>query len=271
MQLLFQELGPHVLFFCADFGFGRMGDAGNLSAGDRTKLHSWPHFLGLGSRCGGKRRGLGGWGGADGAENTQGDDKAGMDGSSQQPWEGKTGRRVLAKQLILRLCFLAQHPQAWTSHPLTPGEKEAEELWMQHVSKTPASPKPRPPIWKIRGLGSPQPHLPPPSQVRRPGLVSPGCGSHPTRTTTKGGGPGAAAGWWTPGLDALAFLSAPRAAAESGKESDARSVTIFRRCSRKSLLQPKNLATQSPGRPQGQKRPFGSYSAPFFPLTEHRE
>lgn len=176
MQLLFQELGPHVLFFFADFGFGRMGDAGNLSAGDRTKLHSWPHFLGLGSRCGGKRRGLGGWGGADGAENTQGDDKAGMDGSSQQPWEGKTGRRVLAKQLILRLCFLAQHPQAWTSHPLTPGEKEAEELWMQHVSKTPASPKPRPPIWKIRGLGSPQPHLPPPSQVRRPGLVSPGCG-----------------------------------------------------------------------------------------------
>ena len=142
---------------------------------------------------------------------------------------------------------------------------------MEHVSKTPASPKPRPPIWKTRGLGSPQPHLPPPSQVRRPGLVSPGCGSRPTLTTTEGGGPGAAAGWRTPGLEALAILSAPRAAAESGKESDARSVTIFRRCSRKSLLQPKNLATQSPGRPQGQKQPFGSYTTPFFPLTEHRE
>ena len=37
-----------------------MGDAGNLSAGDWTKLHSWPHFLGLGSICEGKRRGLGG-------------------------------------------------------------------------------------------------------------------------------------------------------------------------------------------------------------------
>ena len=36
---------------------------------------------------------------------------------------------LYSKQLILRPCFLAQHPQAWTSHPrLTPGEKEAEEL-----------------------------------------------------------------------------------------------------------------------------------------------
>ena len=84
----------------------------------------------------GRGEGWGGGGGADRAENTQGDDKAGMDGSSQQPWEGKTGRRVLAKQLILRLCFLAQHPQAWTSHPLTPGEKEAEEL---HISHSPLS------------------------------------------------------------------------------------------------------------------------------------
>lgn len=87
--------------------------------------------LGWAPVCGGRGEGSGGGGrgGADGAENTQGDDRAGMDGSSQQPWEGKTGRRVLAKQLILRPCFLAQRPQAWTFHPrLTPGEKEAEEL-----------------------------------------------------------------------------------------------------------------------------------------------
>lgn len=266
MQPLFQELGPQILFF---FFFLQtlalvewemleifLQETGPSCTLGHTSLGRAPVWGGRGE----------GWGAADGAENTQGDDKAGMDCSSQQPWEGKTGRRVLAKQLILGLCFLAPHPQAWTSHPrLTPGEKEAEELWMEHVSKTPASPKPRPPIWKTQGLGSPQPHLPPPSQVRRPGLVSPGCGSHPTPTTMEEGGLGAAAGWRMPGLDALAFLSAPRAAVESGKESDARSVTIFRRCSRKSLLQPKNLATQSPGRPQGQKRPFGSYSAPLLP------
>lgn len=35
-----------------------------------------------------------------------------MDHSSQQPLEERTGRGVLAKQLILCLCFLSQYPQA---------------------------------------------------------------------------------------------------------------------------------------------------------------
>ena len=174
MQFLFQELEPHVFVFLFVCLFCRLWLWLNGRCWksfcrrlDQVALLATLPWAGLHLR--GEEERAGG-GGADRAENTQGDDKAGMDGSSQQPWEGQTGRRVLAKQLILHLCFLAQHPQAWTSHPLTPGEKEAEELWMQHVFKTPASPKPRPPIWKTRGLGSPQPHLPPPSQVRRPGL-----------------------------------------------------------------------------------------------------
>lgn len=43
-------------------------------------------------------------------------------------------------------------------------------------------------------------------------------------------------------------------------------VTLLRRCSRKSLLQSKNLSTQSPGRPQVQKQSFCSHSAPSSPL-----
>lgn len=130
-QSLLQEVEPHVLVL-VDFGFCQMGDVRILSPGGQTKLHSWPHFLGPGSSLGGK--GDGWW--ADGVENTQGDKAGGIDGSFQQPLEGRTGRGVLAKQLILCLCFLTQHPHTWSSSScLTPGEEE-EELLMEHVSKT---------------------------------------------------------------------------------------------------------------------------------------
>lgn len=143
-QSLLQEVEPHVLFL-VDFGFCQMGDVSILSPRGQTKLHSWPHFLGPGSSLGGK--GDGWW--ADGVGNTQWDKE--IDGSSQQPLEGRTGSGVLAKQLILRLCFLTQHPHTWSSSScLSPGEEE-EELLMEHVSKS-CSAKAQPPIWKMESL-----------------------------------------------------------------------------------------------------------------------
>ena len=131
-QSQLQEVEPHVLFLIA-FGFCQMRDVGILSAGDQTKLHTWPHFLGPSSNLGERRDGCG----ADGVENTQGDEAGGIDHFSRQPLEGRTGKGVLAKQLIFCLCFRSQHPHTWSSHScLTPGEEEEEELLMEHVSKT---------------------------------------------------------------------------------------------------------------------------------------
>lgn len=110
-----------------------MGDVRILPAGDQTKLHSRPRFLGRGSSLEGKREG---WE-TDEVKNTQGDEEKEMDRSSQQPLEERTRKGVLAKQLILGLCFLAQHPKTLSSCScLTPGEEEEEELLlMEHVSK----------------------------------------------------------------------------------------------------------------------------------------
>lgn len=91
-----------------------MGDVRILPAADQTKLHSRPCFLGPGSSLEGRREG---WE-TDGVKNTQGDEEKEMDRSSQQLLEERTGRGVLAKQLIFCLCFLAQHPQA--SRPRVP-------------------------------------------------------------------------------------------------------------------------------------------------------
>lgn len=110
--------------------------------------------------------------------------------------------------------------------------------------------------------GSPRPHLPPPTQVRPLRLcLQDVVHIQPWRPRKEAG---AAVGWRMSTLNALAF-SAPKQQENLERVKPEVPVTIFRRCSRKSLLQSKNLSTQSPGRPQGQKRPFASYSAPSSP------
>lgn len=188
-------------------------------------------------------------------ENTQGDKAGGIDGSSQQPLEGRTGRGVLAKQLILCLCFLTQHPHTWSSSScLTAGEEE-EELLMEHVSKT-CSAKAQPPTWEIESLAdhshtclcphkrgnSVYPHIHPESQqkkTRQLELAREGQGSM----------------LWPP--------LCPKVTAESGKSQTRGPCHYFQKMLKE--ISSSNLSTQSPGRPQGQKQPFCSYSTPSSP------
>ena len=98
-----------------------------------------------------------------------------MGHSSQQPLEGRTGKSVLATQLILGLCFLVQHR-------LTPKEEVAEELRMESVSKT------RSAKTQATDLENTSPWLttatPASTHTSEAApFVSPGCGPHPTPTS----------------------------------------------------------------------------------------
>ena len=114
MRSLLQELDPHVLYL-VDFSCCQMRDARILSAGDQTKLQSWPRFLGPGF---GLRQG------EDGARGLVGWRTRGRNGQLLPTARGSRDRKGSpGKTPNPLLCFLAQHPQAWSSHRLpTAGE-----------------------------------------------------------------------------------------------------------------------------------------------------